>query len=517
MFLKVYVMKYYVVIFFLWINLLNADIKPVNIQNYTILLPEEAIEIKSNVENLSLFKLKDDDVIFFILKIPHRTLNSFIEETLAKISHLELLANDGYNLVLRKENQIKPILKSTGCLEKKFYQCFEILNYYYNSINVLTDIVFVKSFTTIEITDFILQIINKNFAIKDIQEHPNTQYLFYRVQLKFIENQNKDLFILGVVIPKNQYNHYKYLIEKTLATTNVLPPNITYIEYEEHIDLKPPTPLNLLFVLDNSISMSQEFDLVKKNILNYFDKISLFSNNFSVGLLTTDSCKLKIPFTNNKKIFEQNLNTIALKKNVQSSCVYISEKFLSDSNCNNQTFSNLSIICITDKSDAYYLIKKEKFNEEENIFVQNRIPFYSILPLNKNLLPDDCSSKSVITNYFWNYSNKESTYQFAVDLKLLAQKTRGDVYSICNEDYDDFLENILYNTSAKRSFIKLSRIPIASTIQIEHESNPLPYFDGKNFSENQTYYIYSEEENSIILIGKEIKGKLILKYYTFEF
>ncbi len=511
-----YLMKYFIVLFFLCINLLNADIKTISIQNYTIFLPEE-VEENIHIENLHLLKTKDDNISFFILKIPHRSLNNFVDETLEKISHLKLLTNDGYNLVLKKKHQIKPVLKSTGCLEKKFYQCFEILNYSYNSINVLIDIVLEKSHTPIEIIYEIVRKIYKDFTIKEIQNPQMNQFLFYRVQLKFIENQNKDLFILGIIIPKNQYNHHKYLLERILATTNILPPNITYIEYEEYIDLKPPSPLNLLFVLDNSISMSQEIDLVKKNILNYFDKISLFSNNFSIGLLTTDSCKLKIPFTNNKAIFEQNLNNIMLKKNDQASCVYISEKFLSDSNCNNQTFSNLSIICITDKSDAYYLIKKEKFNEEENIFVQNRIPFYSILPLNKNLLPDDCSSKSVITNYFWNYSNKESTNLYAVDLKLLAQKTDGDFFSICNEEYDDFLENILYNTLAKYSFIKLSRIPIASTIQIEHESNLLPYFDGKNFSENQTYYIYSEEENSIILIGKEIKGKLILKYYTFEF
>ena len=510
-------MKYFVVIFFLWINLLYADIKPVNIQNYTILLPEEAIEVKSNVENLRLFKIKDDDVIFFILKIPYRNVNSFVEETLKKISHLELLAKDGYNLVLRKENQIKPILKSTGCLEKKFYQCFEILNYYYHSINVLLDIVLTKSHTTIEITNLILQTIDKNLAIKEIQEHSKNQFLFYRLQLKLIENQNKDLFILGIVIPKNQYNHHKYLIEKILATTNILPPNITYIEYEEHIDIKPPSPLNILLVLENSISMSQEFDLVKKNILNYFDKISLYSNNFSIGLLTTDSCKLKSPFTNNKKLFEENLNKIKLIKNHQSSCVYVAEKFLSDSNCNDQPISNLSIICITDKSDRYYLIKKEKFNEEKNIFVQSKIPFYSIMPLNKNHLPDDCSNKSVITNYFWNYSNKESTYQFAVDLKLLAQKTGGSVFSICNEEYDNFLENIFYKNLAKHSLIRLSRIPIASSIQIEHESSPLLYFDENNFDVNRTYYIYFEEENAIILLGKEIKGKLILKYYTFEF
>jgi hypothetical protein len=85
-----------------------------------------------------------------------------------------------------------------------------------------------------------------------------------------IENQNKDLFILGIVIPKNQYNHHKYLIEKILATTNILPPNITYIEYEEHIDIKPPSPLNILLVLENSISMSQEFDLVKKKYIKLF-------------------------------------------------------------------------------------------------------------------------------------------------------------------------------------------------------------------------------------------------------
>ncbi|GIX43063.1 MAG: hypothetical protein KatS3mg129_2796 [Leptospiraceae bacterium] len=510
----------YILLFLLFLNtFLYSETTHISFLNYKISIPEDFILENINNSDLLLLKTKNNEIYSFIINKNNINIKDFTKDVLHKINSAEFIAENGFHLIQQKENKIYPQLKYVGCLEKRFNKCFEILNYYYNTIDLLFDIVLTKSLTISELRNNIISILqNQSFKTKSNDIKDMERYLFFRIRLKVFENQNKDFFIFAVLIPKENYYKKEYLIQQFLSSTNILSKNTDLLYQEEYFDINYKINFsNFLFVIDNSGSMIEEQNSVKNNLLRFINKLSLLSNDFLLGVITTDSCSLRNSFTNKKDQFEKNI-LVGTDGNATESCVYYAEKFLTDPDCNNNSIpENLSIICITDESDAYYSLANKPFNKNNNIFISMNIPFYAIMPLNSYGNPGDCSGPNGITDYTGNYGNETNTQKYAVNLKLLAEKTGGAVSSICTEEYGSFLEELAYASSAKHSRIKLSRIPVSNTIKVYLNQIPISNLEGNDYNPDKTYFIYSEEENSIILVGKNIKGRLKVSYLTFDY
>jgi hypothetical protein len=503
-------------LYFILVLSLNSQTVRIDFKNYYFTFPEDFI-FENQIQQTLFFKTKNNELYSFIINKNNLDLTKFTEQVINKISSAKFIANEGFNLIERKRNKIYPKLKYVGCIEKKFQKCFEILNFYYNTEELLLDLVLVNPMSLAEIRNHLSQLILNNNLLENSTKE-NNKYLFYRIRLKIIENQYKDFFILGILTPKEKYYDYEYFIQNILSSTNIINKNTSLLNYEEYFNIQQnKINSNFLFVIDNSGSMAEEQNAVKNNVLRFFNKLSLLSNHFSVGVITTDSCNLRGSFTNSLKDFE-NYIQVGTNGDSTESCVYYAEKFLNDPQCNqNNIPENLSIICITDESDAYYSLANKKFDKKDNIFIKKKIPFYAIIPLDSYGNLGDCSSTNGITDYTGNFSDLSTTNQYAVDLKLLAEKTGGSISSICNEEYGTFLEELAFNSTAKNTKLKLSRFPIRNTIQVTINNAIVPQLKGNQFNPHQYYYIYSEEENSLILIGEKLSGRIKISYLTYEY
>lgn len=484
--------------------------------NFNLYIPKE-LKLVYNSNRILILNSEEENLVVLIQKWNYdQKISEKINDILKLFSQSEFLAKNGFHLILREKFSIYPTIKNVGCLEKKFNQCLEIINHYYETENIYLEIVLSQSLSILDLTKKILKKIDPINTTQETDLHQTLQsYLFYKIRFKFIGNFNNEVLSIMVLTPEEYYHSNEFLIQRLLATTN-------YIEKEQNLKLqqedfkttKEEKQNTILFVIDNSNTMKEEQINLQKNLKKFIKKLELFGKEIQWGILTTDSCHLKELSTDKDKIIEKIL--VGTNGHDMESCVYYAEKFLNDPTCNkNQNFENLSILCLTDESDAYSLLKGQKFNYKNNIFNIRNIPFYGIIPLNEKGIPGDCVGEEEISNYTDNYRNLEETIENSLDLKLLAEETGGAVSSICSSYYGDFLEEIANSIVGKTSEIQLSKLPIASTIRVWINDNEIEYF--RNSKINEVNFIYFEKENKILIRNNDLeKYKIKVEYLTFE-
>lgn len=467
--------------------------------------PQEFI-IEKKENDILYLKSKDDEIYSFIIKLDSTTRNEFLSQFISGILNSSLIVADELYLLQQKEYKIIPKLNYVGCLENKFKHCFEILNFNYNIKDVLLELVLEQSKSTEELRNIFISFFQKNPS--ELKLSSKKTQLFYRVKIKIIENDNNHLYFIVFIIPKDSYSKYHFYLNELPYTLNFIQKNISTIQFEESFE-QIQNENNFLFIINDAYSMYQNQIILKKQLPFFFSILKTFNINFSLGLLTTNDCKLKTIFTDDIKNIEESIK-LANKRNINS-CVYYAEKFFNDPQCNDFKIpEHLSLVCISNEPDQYDILNTNPFHHQKNIFTVNKIPFYALVPLNLIAKFDICKNDK--KNLQDNDNRKNS-----IDFMELANNTNSSIFNICMDDYKIYLEQIAMNTAFKFSLIKLSRIPIPYTIQVWDGNTKIePYTLKSNDLSISTYYIFSESENSILFIGKPIESRIKIFYSTPE-
>lgn len=459
-------------------------------------LPQEFVVEKQETHSIYL-KSKNDEVYSLFMKL-HSTPDEFLKNFFSSLN--TFIVPQELHLLQQKEYQIYPKLNYVGCLEKKFKHCFEILNFKYEVKDIVLEIILEQSKTPDELRNLIGSLFFKN---NNIVHSTQKTHLIYRIKLKIV--QNDQTYVILSIIPKKDYYEQQYLINQISYVFNIVPKNIATIKFEEVLEPKP-FQFDVLLVLNNSYPMKQHQILLKEQLPYFFDRLRILNPNFSMGLLTTNSCKLQAEFT--KDILQIEKSIKLTDRRDLHSCVYYVEKFLSDSKCwNSKVPKHVSIICIQNSPDQYELLSQKPFNYEKNIFKEKHIPFYAIVPIDSYAKFQICKE---------NIKTQKSL-EHSIDFKELVNATNGTLFNICMEDYKTFLDDILFDSAFKFSKLKLSRIPVPQSLEVWIGGKKIePFLNLKNDLINDTYYLFSELENTILLIGTPLEGKIKINYLTLE-
>jgi hypothetical protein len=183
--------------------------------------------------------------------------------------------------------------------------------------------------------------------------------------------------------------------------------------------------------------------------------------------------------------------------------------------------STLTVICITDESDAYTKwdgsgsnTDAPRFNLTDNIFTQNNIPFYGVIPLDDSGQHGSCTGVNGSANVYYNFSSSVFPTA-ALNLKTLAENTGGSVSSICGENYGAFLQQLADQVAAKASSYSLTRIPISSTIKVYVNDVEIPRTTTP--PAGTTGYKYISSENKIVFTGRlpEVGAQIKIAYQSY--
>lgn len=364
--------------------------------------------------------------------------------------------------------------------------------------------------------------------VSNFPDNPSSAELStqFRVLIQATQDNNGNAVILVGVTTVSNYANVENALSGLVDGTNIGPVDSNPRDYIDTLLADNPPKADFLFVIDNSGSMSEEQNAVRANSLAFFDRLNLLGVDFKIGTITTDNSNLRgIGFTNNRAEFDSQIQA-GINGSGTESCVYYAEKALSTSSPNNMNAiltnglgalntvgnagypragSTLSVICITDESDAYTKLDGSgsnsdapRFDLTNNIFIQNNITLYGIIPLNASGDHDSCVGVNGNANVYLNFSNSIFPTA-ALNLKTLSLNTGGNVSSICGENYGAFLQLIADSVAAKATSYSLSRVPISSTIkvylngvEIERTTSPAP---------GSTGYKYLSSENKIVFTG----------------
>ncbi len=504
---------------YLWIplNLLAESYTVYNLLNFDLYIPKRLEFISTLKISSSFFTfINDESVISFKKLQNNQNLSKLTQELVSRFANSEIIAKNGFHLILKKTTKIQPSLKNVGCLEKKWNQCIEIINHYYYKEEVFLKVVLIKSFSLLELQNKIFQILKVEplFVFNSHREtkNSNKKYLIFYIHFVFFETpDSKFLTILST--PEEFYYKNEFNIQHLLSVTNIIPKTLNIKPHRDDFELKHnfDSP-NLLFAIDNSYTMKNRLILLKNIINNIINLSKDFGLGIKIGILTTEDCKLKVPFTSDIETITKS-EIFKIRNQYYESCMHQVEKFLTDSKCNeNQSYNRLSILCITDKSDSYFLLNKKIFNIRNNHFLKNKIPFYSIIPLNTKGTLGDCIGETGKSNVQGSYENFEEAIKNSINYNILADETNAFTSSICSSYYDDYLRKVIFSLLAKYSGYSLSKIPIPNTIRIWINEQEIDLFDY-----NQLVY-FDEAENKVIIKNHFSKNsELKIEYLTFDY
>ncbi|GIX43064.1 MAG: hypothetical protein KatS3mg129_2797 [Leptospiraceae bacterium] len=363
----------------------------------------------------------------------------------------------------------------------------------------------------------------------------------FRIVIQASQDENGNAVVLVGVTTVNNYENVEDALTGLTDGTNVGPVDSTPKDYIDILLADNPPKADFLFVVDNSGSMSQEQNAVANNSLAFFDRLNNLGVDFKIGTITTDNSNLRnTGFTSDRTQFENDIQ-VGTSGSGKESCTYYAEKALSNSSPNNMNAvltngngslntianagyprngSNLTVICITDESDAYTKWDgsgsnddNPRFNLIDNIFTQNNISFYGVIPLNDSGQYGSCTGVNGNANVTYNFSNFP---QGALDLKSLAINTGGSVSSICGENYGAFLQQLADQVAAKATSYSLTRIPISSTIKVYVNDVEIPRTS--NPPVGTTGYKYLSSENKIVFTGKlpSVGSQIKIAYQSYQ-
>ncbi len=356
------------------------------------------------------------------------------------------------------------------------------------------------------------------------------------------DSQGNSVILVGVTTVSN-YPNVEDALTGLTDGTNVGPSQTQPKDYLDILLADNPPKADFLFVVDNSGSMSEEQTAVANNSLAFFDRLNNLGVDFKIGTITTDNSSLRgTGFTSTRSEFQSNVQVGTNGSGIES-CTYYAEKALSSTSPNNmgailingkgvlntianagypRSGSTLTVICITDESDAYTKwdgsgsnTDAPRFNLTNNIFIQNNIPFYGVIPLDDSGQHGSCTGVNGNADIYLNFSSSVFPTA-ALNLKTLAENTGGSVSSICGENYGAFLQQLADQVAAKATSYLLTRTPISSTIKVYVNDVEIPRTTTP--PAGTTGYKYISTENKIVFTGKlpEVGAQIKIAYQSYE-
>ncbi|KAB2934278.1 MAG: VWA domain-containing protein [Leptonema illini] len=437
---------------------------------------------------------------------PAESVDSLMDRLLAALAGWDAVDENGYSLISRQDVGNAPVPTETASVQIR-----------------VTD-----PATADAVRNALVQLIGSVDGSGDVSQFPasggTTSTTVFRIVLQASQdNEGHAAVLFGVTTDENYAN-----VESDLAGlvdgTNIGPSGSESTAITDELLAASPPRADFLFVVDNSGSMSEEQNAVKQNALGFFDRLSGLGLDFRIATITTDSSKIRnTGFTSSRTQFESDI-AAGTNGDGKESCTYYAEKALASAatNAQNAVLTNgggplgtvaaalrtdvpLTVICVTDESDAYTKwdgsgsnSDAARFDINSNIFLSGAYTYYAIMPLDNSGQHGSCSGVNGSASVTSNFSSGTLSVA-ALRMDQLAARTGGSVSSICGENYGAFLNQLADRTAAGASSYQLSRTPISATLKvyvngvaIEATSNP---------ASGQTGYVYLPSVNRIAFTG----------------
>jgi hypothetical protein len=344
----------------------------------------------------------------------------------------------------------------------------------------------------------------------NISINSNTTTLadFFKARIVITEVNGK-LFASVSVIDNSLYSEFSGKMKTITSCNNFQQKEYSVLTHSQTFDSNgSKIDANVLFVIDDSGSMSDDQDAVKQAITDFGNEFEKANLGFRAGIITTgNGIKYNTStyyYTANEVllttgIIENNLSLLKEKSIVgirghgTETGIFNSEYALSQGSLARTKFkiddsSQMSVIIISDEPSQYKDRSGGKvFNPKDNIFVSNKWKVHVIVT------PEDTSS----INYYWSNPGQYDD---------LADATGGIVGNINNRnpqnklDFSDIMSKIASGISGDTVGIKLDKSSIvSSTISVKLNETIL------NMSETNGWR-YEDGSNSIVIVGTKLKA-----------
>ncbi len=489
----------FIIIFFAYFYPLASEenLKILNLKNAVFYLPERYKMIFSK-ENFYFFESSANS-IFFIYNIPAvQKIEDISINLIPKLKTSQLLAKEGFYLYFNFHHSLQSSLsdiKEIGCLDQKLNQCYEIINYFYKTSEITFDFITEKSYDLEKFSLLILnEIYNFPYSEKKIYKKFLDHYLHFRIRWNFLENEEGNQFLMGIITTPDHYNQHYLEILEFLNFTNIIPQKRKTRLVVEKIQMNLDKEIQILMIVDNNELTNFLLEEVKNKIEYLFQIFDQFNQNFKIFISGTNKPEILFEF-HQFSDFKKEFNLITTLKE-ESSCLSIAE----DLNGNDK---DISTICVTNKWDDYLKLKNKPW-KEHLLFTKN-LPFYSLFPDEDHQNDKKCTGNYKKFNIEEQFHPKFSGYE-----KIFFSNT-------CNLDYAPFFIEVGFHMMKNHSPIKLNYIPIGSSIKIKYENQTLT--GGKEISKENIFFVHTPNDNKLILGGDFLKlenQKIIIEYLTYE-
>lgn len=286
-----------------------------------------------------------------------------------------------------------------------------------------------------------------------------------------------------------------------------------------------PSKVDIVWVVDNSGSMSEEQTAVSANAKAFFSSLNNKGLDFRLGVLATGSRGKKSNSLNPEGekawelwgsgwttasdgplAFSNNIEAVKIDGSGKESGVFFAERalgatqnprsFVLNGGTNNvkatvvpRTDVKLFFIMLSDEGDQYSYYSTTPFDTDSNIFVKNGYKVYSIIGLNsRTQQPGTCSGSGTSA---LDSNNSNTTYY------KLASATGGSSGTICTNDYSSLLNGIAKEAASFTSQYLLTEIPVSSSIVVKVNGVIAPQSESDG-------WIYNSGSNSIVFSGSNI-------------
>ncbi|MEM7180197.1 MAG: Ig-like domain-containing protein [Spirochaetota bacterium] len=305
----------------------------------------------------------------------------------------------------------------------------------------------------------------------------------------------------------------------------------TAIEKLEKIDSytsSGASKVDIVWVVDNSSSMSEEQAAVSANAKDFFTSLANKSLDFRLGVLATGSRGSNsdtlnpggekawelwgsgwVTASNGSKAFSQNVDAVQIDGSGKESGIFFAERALGVKQ-NPQTYiqnggtntvkatiipradAKLVFIMLSDEGDHYFHYSETAFDPNSNIFVKNNYKVYSIIGLNSETqLPGTCSGSGTSAS---NANTSDTSYY------QLASATGGSSGTICTNDYSSLLNGIASEVAAFSSKYILKKAPISNSLVVKVNGVVARQSESDGWT-------YKSGANSIVFSGASVPKK----------
>ena len=433
-------------------------------------------------------------------------VDSLMDRILAAIAGWDKVDENGYSLISRQDVSNAPIPTETA------------------SLQIRTG----DAATADAIRNALVILIGSVDGSGNVSQFPpeggTSSVTVFRIVVQASEDHNGNAAVLFGVTTADNYDNVESDLAGLVDGTNIGPGDAqTYVVNDQLFAAAPPKA-DFLMVIDNSGSMSQEQAAVKANSIGFFYRLAQLGLDFQVATVTTDSSAVRgSGFTNDRSQFESDVDA-GIKGSGTESCTYYAEKALSTSDTNNQNADltqgkgsrgslvaslredvPLSVICLTDESDAYSKLDKSgsntdapRFSLTDNLFTAKGYTYYAIMPLDASGNHGSCVGVNGNANVHYNF-NTSQIGTAALRMDTLARNTSGSVSSICGENYGAFMKQIADRAATGASVYQLSRVPVSATIQVYLNGVAIPATVSPQ--SGSTGFVYQPSSNKIAFTG----------------